>query len=54
MREHFSPGLPPASRASIRATGIPMKLELSGDELTVTLEGWERVWALRGSDVHRQ
>jgi len=24
-----------------------MNLELSGDELTVALEGWERVWALR-------
>jgi hypothetical protein len=24
-----------------------MKLDLSADELTVTLEGWERMWALR-------
>jgi hypothetical protein len=24
-----------------------MKLELSGDTLTIALEGWERVWALR-------
>jgi hypothetical protein len=25
----------------------PMKLDLGADALTVTLEGWERVWALR-------
>jgi hypothetical protein len=38
-----------------------MKLELSGDALTIAFEGWERVWALRrrliiprGKIVHAQ
>jgi hypothetical protein len=31
----------------MRATIKSMKLELSDDALTIALEGWERVWALR-------